>query len=318
MSTSTRRVETDYYALLGVSPTADEGEIRHAYRERARHLHPDVNKEPDAADRFSALASAYAVLSDPVRRRAYDVTRTGPAVKGAAVPEMKPNAPRGAPAIPHDEPSLRGLDVEQTITLTVREAAFGVDKNVVVARRDVCGLCHGDGAASGSVARQCPRCHGTGRDRRPGEECERCHGAGMVAAIPCPGCDGAGRIDAHDEFALHFPAAVEDGEELRIRNEGNPGPRGGPRGDLRMHIQVEPDPILRRSGSEVYADVDVTAVQAAHGAAIVVPTLHGQSRLRLPRGVKDGAVLTMKKRGLRLKGRLSRGDQHVTVHVLDA
>lgn len=311
-------METDYYTLLGVSPTADEREIRHAYREHARHLHPDVNKEPDAAERFSILASAYAVLSDPARRRAYDVTRTGAPVQDALAPEMKPHSPRGTAAVPRDEPSLRGLDVEQTVTLTLREAAFGVDKNIIVARRAVCGLCHGDGAAPGAVVQQCPRCHGTGRDRRPGEECERCHGAGVTATIPCPGCDGAGRISVHDEFALHFPPAIEDGEELRIRNEGDPGPRGGPRGDLRLRVQVEPDPVLRRVGSEVYADIDVTAAQAARGDAIALPTLHGQSRLSLPRGVADGTVLTMKRRGLRLKGRFARGDQHVTVHVSDA
>jgi len=320
MSTRTKSAPADYYTLLGVAPDADDRQVRRAYRELARRLHPDVNKAPDAAERFAALAEAYAVLSDPDRRRAYDLSRHAPPSwggSGSGIPDAARQSRQVhyANTVPPAEPSLRGLDVEQTVRLTLREAAFGTNKTVTVARRDVCQMCRGSGAAPDAVARQCPRCHGTGRGPHRGEECERCLGSGSISTDPCASCHGSGRVAVDDQFALHFPPAIEDGEVLRIRNQGDPGPRGGPRGDLRLTIAVEPDPVLRRRGAEVYADVAVTPRQAADGGAIEVPTLHGPRRLQLPRGVADGTELPMRRQGLRLKGKWFRGDQHVTVRI---
>ncbi len=320
MSTRTKGAPVDYYTLLGVASDADETQVRRAYRELARRLHPDVNKAPDAAARFAVLADAYAVLSDPDRRRAYDLSRHAPPSwggSGSGIPDAARQSRQGryANTVPPVEPSLRGLDVEQTVRLTLREAAFGTDKTVTVARRDVCQTCHGNGAAPDAVTRQCPRCHGTGRGPHRGEECERCLGSGSISTNPCASCHGSGRVAVDDQFALRFPPAVDDGEVLRIRNQGDPGPRGGPRGDLRLTIAVEPDPVLRRRGGEVYADVMVTPRQAADGDTIEAPTLHGPRRLRLPPGVADGTELTMRHQGLRLKGKWARGDQHVTVHI---
>ncbi len=320
MSTRTRSAPVDYYTLLGVAPDADENGVRRAYRALARRLHPDVNKAPDAAERFAALAEAYTVLSDPDRRRAYDLSRHAPPSWGGSsggIPDAARQSRQGryANTVPPAEPSLRGLDVEQDVRLTLREAAFGTKKTVTVARRDVCQVCHGSGAAAGAVARQCPRCHGTGRGQHRGEECERCLGSGSVSTDHCASCHGSGRVAVDDQFALRFPPAIEDGEVLRIRNQGDPGPRGGPRGDLRLTIGVEPDPVLRRCGAEVYADIAVTPRQAASGGAIEVSTLHGPRRLRLPPGVADGMELAMRRQGLRLKGRWFRGDQRVTVHI---
>jgi molecular chaperone DnaJ len=220
--------------------------------------------------------------------------------------------PNGAPPT---EPSLRGPDVRRTVRLTLREAAFGANKTIEVPRREVCGRCHGTGAAPAGKVRQCPRCHGTGRGARPGEECPRCHGNGGIPTVPCPFCDGRGRVESSPAFPLHFPPAVEDGEVLRIKNEGDPGPQGGPRGDLHLRVEVEPDPVLRRCGSEVYADLSITPEQAAQGGRIDVPTLHGSSHLTLPEGVPDGSRFVMRGKGLRLKGKWRRGDQHVTIHV---
>ncbi len=320
----------DYYAVLGVSPTASQTEIRRAYREGARALHPDVNKAPDAAARFALLAEAHDTLSDPARRRAYDLSRTGaqagaattgadaaarPAAwSGAGVPEATRDYRRPATG-PAVEPSLRGLDVHQTVHLTLREAAFGVDKTVVVPRREYCPTCHGTGGTPGRAVRQCPRCHGTGRGARKDEECPRCHGSGGIPADPCVTCHGRGTLPDDATFPLHFPAAVEDGEELRVKNEGDPGPQGGPRGDLRFRVVVDRDPVLRRRGAEVYADLTLTPEQAARGGVIEAPTLRGNRRLRLPRNVADGATFVMRGRGLRLKGKWRRGDQHVTVHI---
>jgi len=339
MSTRARGAIADYYAILGVSVTASQADVRRAYRERARALHPDVNREHDAAERFALLAAAYNTLSDPARRRAYDLSRTGAGTGTGAGGRGGAGAPRGSDAAsrpaawagagvpeatrdytrpatgPAVEPSLRGFDVRQTVRLTLREAAFGTDKTIVVPRRAYCPTCHGTGGTPGTPVRQCPRCHGTGRGAHRDEECPRCHGSGGIPADPCAICAGRGTREEDATFPLRFPPAVEDGEELRITNEGNPGPRGGPRGDLRIRLLAEPDPVLRRRGAEVYADLTLTAAQAARGGAIEVPTLRQPRQLRLPRDVADGATFVLRGQGLRLKGKWRRGDQHVTVHV---
>ncbi len=325
MSTRTRGTTADYYAVLGVTPTAGQADLRRAYRAGARALHPDVNKAPDAAARFALLTAAYDTLADPGRRRAYDLSRSSgngtarpPAWGASDMPEAARDhaqAPHRDPTAPMAQPSLRGLDVRQTIHLTLREAAFGADRTIIVPRRDYCPTCRGTGGAPGTAVRQCPRCHGIGRGPRKDEACPRCHGSGGAPATPCATCDGRGTLPDDATFPLHFPAAIEDGEELRIKNEGNPGPQGGPRGDLRIRVEVERDPALRRRGSEVYADITLTPEQAARGGTIEVPTLRAPRRLRLPPNVADGAAFVLRGQGLRLKGKWKRGDQHVTIHV---
>ena len=332
MSSRTSAAPADYYAILGVSATASHSEIRRAYRDLARRLHPDINPAPDAARRFAELARASDTLSDPARRRAYDLSR-------ADAPRSRPGAasrpawagPSGSDLARRDghpagyargptptDPSLRGPDVHQTVRLTLREAAFGVAKSVAVPRLQNCVQCRGTGAAPGARVHQCPGCHGTGRGREQGRECARCRGNGAIPTAPCVFCGGAGRVDETPIFPLCFPPDLSDGEEMRIKNQGNPGPQGGPRGDLRLRIEIEPDPALRRRGSEVYADLTISPEQAAGGGRVTVPTLRGTADLHLPKGVADGTTCVMRGKGVRLKGRWRRGDQHVTVHVAES
>jgi len=315
----------DYYSVLNVTPTATPLEIRRAFRELARRLHPDVNPAADAAERFAAIARAYDTLSDPERRRAYDLSRSRPAGpssraewKGPSMAQMARHDLHGErrpdPAVPAD-PAVRGLDIWQTVQLTLREAAFGTDKSIEIPRHETCVQCRGSGAAPGAAVRQCGRCHGTGRGPQRGTACPRCRGSGNLPTVPCALCGGRGRIDVVEPFSLRFPSALEDGEVIRIKNQGQPGPNGGPRGDLHLRIEVLPDPVLRRRGAEVYASVQVSPDQAREGMQIDVPTLHGEAHLKLPRDTADGATFTLKGQGLRLKGKWRRGDQHVTVHV---
>jgi molecular chaperone DnaJ len=325
VSTQQKTELQDYYGLLHVAPDATHLEIRRAFRGLARRLHPDVNPAADAAERFAAIARAYDTLSDPERRRAYDLARSRPGGsvssaewKGPSMAQMARHDLHGKrrvdPGVPTD-PSVRGLDIWQTVHLTLREAAFGTEKSIEIPRHDVCVQCRGSGAAPGAAVRQCGRCHGTGRGAQRGTACPRCHGSGNIPTVPCPLCRGSGRIAGVDTLPLRLPPALEHGEVIRIKNQGEPGPKGGPRGDLHLKIEVLPDPVLRRRGAEVYATVDVSPDQARDGGQIDVPTLRGTAQLKLPRDTSDGATFTLKGQGLRLKGRWRRGDQHVTVHI---
>src|SRR3989440_8783896 len=196
MSSRTRQAPADYYATPGLAPPANPAEIRRAYRELARRLHPDVNRAPDAAARFAALAEAYETLADPARRRAYDLVRTGVADRAAwNGTGVHGAAGRNGHAAPPAEPSVRGLDVHQTVRLSLREAAFGVDKTIAVPRREVCPTCRGMGAAAGAAVRQCGRCHGTGRGHERGKEGRHCHGNGVLPSVPCAPCGGARRME---------------------------------------------------------------------------------------------------------------------------
>ena len=324
MSPRVRHSTNDYYHVLGVSPGSSTAEIRRAYRERVREWHPDVNPADDAAARFAAIVEAYDTLADPDRRRSYDLGRRPPHAtsngRQPAMPHMDGphDRPRAAEeAGPPTDPALRGPDICQTVSLTLREAAFGTKKTIEVPRHDVCPRCHGTGAGPGGGVRQCGRCHGLGRGRRS-EPCEHCHGSGVIPSTACSTCEGRGRVYAPATFPLRFPPAVEEGEVLRIKNEGEPGPQGGPRGDLRLRVAVAPDPVLSRRGADAYATIEVTADQARRGGRLDVPTLHGSAHLDLPSGASNGTQLTMRGQGLRLKGRWRRGNQYVTVRVLAA
>lgn len=320
MSAQTRGAAPDLYEILGVSSTASQTEIRQAYRVIARRLHPDVNRAPDAAERFAAAAAAYDTLSDWARRRAYDLVRSAPALSAPTISgaQRHDSGLNGRSRYdPPVDPALRGMDVIVTVRLTLRESAFGVEKSVEAPRREPCARCGGTGAAPAASSHQCGRCHGTGRGARPGAACPRCQGNGAIPTHACSLCLGAGRLAGTASFSLRFPPAIEHGEVLRIKNEGDPGPRGGPRGDLRVRIEVEPDPVLIRRGSEAYATLTVTPAQAARGGRVAVPTLHGTTYLILPAGVSGGDRFVLRGRGLRLKGRWRRGDQYVTVRVSD-
>lgn len=320
METRTKANIDNYYTLLGIAPTATKSEIRRAYRNRARLLHPDHNHERDAAGRFGDLNRAYETLIDDERRLAYDRRRSSIASSLSWTEAVEPHV-RERVRRAHDdprataEPSLRGIDVYVDVDLSLRQAAFGIDKQVPVQRRDVCPHCHGRGAPLASPVRRCPRCHGTGRGYQRGDECPRCHGNGLLTSSPCGTCNGSGRVDDISTFSLHFPPATDDESPLHIRNEGDPGPQGGPRGDLILRVCVTRDPVLTRRGSEVYAEITISLEQARRGETIRVPTLREPRRLKLPANVKDESHFTLRGQGLRLKGRWRRGDQHITVRV---
>jgi molecular chaperone DnaJ len=298
----------DLYAVLGIKPNAGGDAIRRAYRLLARELHPDVNPAPDAARRFAEVSHAYAVLSDPTRRRRYDEQRVGLASQRVRGSHGPASPSRGV---------LRGRNVEVHVHISLRDSIAGVERRIEVPRREVCAICIGAGAAPGGIGMRCPRCLGTGDTRTTGEECTRCQGSGVIGEPACSNCHGAGRKHGHTHIIVALPPGVEDGQRLVLKGDGDAGPRNGPRGDLILRVAVDPDPVLRRDGIHIRMDLAISAEDAAHGMAAEVPTLRGSKRIRIPAGVRDGEVVRIGGAGVRHQGVWwRRGDQYVTVRVM--
>lgn len=331
----------DYYEVLGVERNASPEEIKKAYRKLARKYHPDVNKEPDAEERFKEVKEAYDVLSDPEKRARYDryghaepqgggyggFGGFGGAEAGGGfggfedIFDMFFGGRRSNPQAPR-----RGADIEYPLTLEFKEAVFGVEKTLQVPREESCSTCHGSGAKPGSKLETCPVCHGTGQEETfqstpfgrliNRRTCSRCHGRGRLVKQPCPTCHGRGRIRVTRKIQVNIPAGVEDGSQLRMAGEGEAGVNGGPPGDLYILLRVKPHPFFSRDGDDIYCEVPITFVQAALGDEIEVPTLDGRVKLKIPPGTQSETYFRIRGKGVpRLRGH-GQGDQHVKVVVV--
>ena len=308
MSVNAITGEQNLYDVLGVAPNADPAEVRSAFRSLARILHPDFNPSQDAAQRFVTVAQAYAVLSDPQRRQIYDAGRRPP----PGIPVRSPQAGR---SLPISRGVLRGADVEVLVTLSLREAAFGADVRVQIPRREVCTVCLGRGAAEGGTSTRCVVCNGTGGTRSGGGECTSCQGSGVHGDPPCPNCYGSGRKRGSTPLVVTIPPAVDDGQVLVLKGEGDSGPRNGPRGDLLLNVAVRPDPVLARSGIDILMSVPLSPHDAEAGCTIEVPTLRGPRKLRIPARTLDRTVIRLVGAGLRHHGSYHKGDQFITIAV---
>jgi len=327
-------VATDYYALLGVSPGASDDEIKRAYRRMARELHPDsTGGDPAAEARFKEVSQAYEVLRDPERRARYD--RFGPeqmdsvpgdpffgsglgglfdAFFGGA---MGGTARRSGP--------VRGADAEVVIELTLTEAVFGTQRDVTVELPVGCEACGGAGARKGTTAIRCQDCDGNGEVRRVRQSilgqvmtsapCRRCQGMGEVIPSPCPDCRGEGRKIESRTYPVAVPAGVDHGSTMRLSGRGAAGPRGGPTGDLYVHLSVRDDERFVRQGIDLHAQLHVSMIQAALGATVAFATLDGEEALTVPAGTQTGHVIRLRSRGVpQVRGR-GRGDVLVEVVV---
>jgi molecular chaperone DnaJ len=323
----------DYYEVLGVSREATEEEIRRAYRRLARQYHPDVNKSPDAEERFKEITEAYEVLSDPEKRRLYDRYGhagpgqgfAGPGVGGFGFDVVdlfetffgaRPGARRPA----------RGGDLRVDLTLTFEEAAFGCEKPVEVQRWERCPHCGGRGAEPGTEPVVCPNCHGTGEVRRVHQTlyarfvnvmvCERCQGEGQVITTPCGACQGRGYRRATRQVMVTVPAGVDEGTQIRVPGEGEVGQNGGPPGDLYVQLHVQPHPVFKRQGNDLVYDLTLNVAQAALGAEVEIPLLEGgTTRLRIPPGTQHGRTFRIKEKGIPYLRTYGRGDLQVRVRV---
>jgi molecular chaperone DnaJ len=328
----------EYYDTLGVSKTASPDEIKSAFRNLARKYHPDVNKDPGAEEKFKGINEAYAVLSDPEKRAAYD--RYGAeGLKGmGGMPDFttvdftdlfeelfgmggfgssrggrKRNSPR------------RGADLSYSVQLNFEEAVFGIDREIEVTRDETCSTCRGNGAEPGTTPTRCTSCNGRGEVRQVRQTflgsmvqvgtCPTCNGAGETIGSPCHTCRGRGQERKTVRKMVSIPAGIDNGQQIRFAGEGQPGENGGPNGNLFLEIQVKPHKYFKRREDDILLNLKINVAQATLGAEIEVPTLDGKSKINVPTGTQPGKVLTLKNKGVpHLRGS-GRGDELVLIEV---
>lgn len=330
----------DLYAVLDVHQGASNEEIKRAYRRLARENHPDANPgDPGAEARFKEVARAYEVLSDPERRRRYDLfgddggagrsAAGGDPFGGGGLGDLFDaffgGAGGGFGGATRRAGPPRGADIEVVLDLDLEEAVFGIEREVSVRIPVPCDECEATGAEPGSHPETCGECSGTGQVRRVRQSilgqmvtaaaCPRCGATGQVIPSPCPRCGGEGRVTAERTYTVEVPAGVDDGSTLRLTGRGAAGPRGGGAGDLYAHVRVRPHERFGRDGDDLVARLGITPTQAVLGVHLEYETFEGPEDLVIPRGTQTGRTFRLKGRGApRLRGR-GRGDLLVEVVV---
>ena len=335
----------DYYEVLGVSKGASDDEIKRAYRKLAKKYHPDLNKEPDAAEKFKEVNEAYEILSDPQKRQSYDqfgFAGTDPngfggfngasgfggfddifssffggsGFSGASGFGGQTRTSRGP---------QKGNDRFMRMSISFMDACFGKTETVNLTVDEPCPHCHGTGAETPNDVVTCPDCHGSGvvdmiqstmfGRIRTQSECPKCHGSGKYIRKACHVCGGSGYERKRSSVDIKIPAGISSGQQMRVAGKGERGVNGGPNGDLYIEINVEPHQYFTRNGKDILLDIPVSAVDATLGTTIEVPTVYGDVSMKIPQGTQDGARLRLKGKGVVDIKSGKQGDQLCTVRI---
>ena len=332
--------ERSYYEVLGVERNASEADIKRAFRKLAQQWHPDVNTETEAVGRFKEINEAYQVLSDPKRRQIYDVVGTAGLgdMGGAGSPfgegfggfgdlfDAFFAGMGGNSSGARRNRRQSGSDLRYDLRISFDEAVRGIEKEIEFDLLDKCGTCSGTGATPGSMPILCNACGGRGEVRSVRQTllgqmvnvtaCTRCNGEGRVVDSPCRECKGDGRLVRHKKIRITIPAGIDEGHQIRLSGEGEIGPRGGPAGNLYVAVHVTPHPLLRRDGTEIYYELQLSIVQAALGTRARIPTIEGEEELEIRPGTQPSTEIRLRSRGVpHLRRPGTRGDLHIIVHV---
>ena len=321
----------DYYEVLGVARDAAGDDIKKAFRKLAFQYHPDHNHDDEASDKFKEINEAYEVLCDPTRRAAYDrfgqnggANLFGQESDGFDFGAIFEDFFGGSATRARQAPE-KGQSLECTVSLTLEEAAFGCEKEILVSRNENCSECHGTRSKTGSQSEYCSFCSGSGQIRHTQSSvfgrftnvtvCPKCRGEGRIISEPCPKCRGTGRERHQRTVPVKIPAGVNDDIQWIIRGVGDAGSRGGPSGDLIVNITVKRHEYFTRRGDDIYYDLPINFAQAALGTEATVPTLEGDTKLKIPAGCQSGANFRFRNKGITHLQDRGRGDQIITVSV---
>jgi molecular chaperone DnaJ len=336
----------DYYEVLGVGRSADEKELKSAFRKLAKQHHPDANPESKASEqKFKEINEAYDVLKDPQKRAAYDrfghrafeggMGGQGPFTHGGFGPEFTSSMSdifedlfgefmggRRGGGRRQGSGSQRGSDLRYNMEISLTEAYLGKTAQIRVPSSVTCEVCGGKGAKPGSSPKTCPTCQGSGAVRQSSgfftveRTCQTCQGRGQVISDPCTNCHGAGRLTKERTLSVNIPAGVEDGTRIRLAGEGEAGLRGGPTGDLYIFLSIKPHEFFQRDGADLFCRVPISMTVAALGGEIEVPTIDGKkARVAVPEGTQAGKQFRLRSKGMPVLRSGQAGDMYIQVSV---
>ena len=336
----------DYYEVLGIKRDADDAAIKKAYRKLAKKYHPDMNPgDKEAEAKFKEATEAYSVLSDPEKRRTYDqyghaAFENGGAGQGDGFGGFDFNGADmgdifgdifgdlfgGGRSRRANNGPMRGANLRAVVHITFQEAVFGCEKELELTLKDTCTKCNGTGAKPGTSPETCSKCHGTGQVTytqqsmfgmvRNVQTCPDCGGTGKIIKDKCPDCRGTGFTASRKKIQVSIPAGIDDGQSIRIREKGEPGTNGGPRGDLLVEVQVARHPIFQRQDMNIFSTAPITYAQAALGGKIRISTVDGEVEYEVKPGTQTDTKIRLRGKGVpSLRNKNVRGDQYVTLVV---